>query len=278
MSSESSYTPKLTQLRNAIRLLPPSLPSGSAVYDFCNWTPDPDQLDDFGAECSVLNAHLGRFFGLRNVDIFAQYFTGNYAEKPVIAKWLDDLIDSAEHMSSVALPAKRASKPSTAQKRSNKWKEEETKEKTQRKQAKIAKAEAVSKRAAEVAKTAQSLNWSFDDLFKSQLAAYLRSEYPFIFPPTAPTSFSPLKFWTEKEKHPDANLLAPVAIKLFSLVPNSMAEERTVSCFTKLNAKDRSRHKVSTLVHMTRIRQHLIRERANKKPVRTADLWLLEIY
>ncbi|KAF8594994.1 hypothetical protein BDV93DRAFT_564861 [Ceratobasidium sp. AG-I] len=38
-----------------------------------------------------------------------------------------------------------------------------------------------------------------------------------------------------------------------------MAEERTVSCFTKLNSSDRSRQKVSTLVHMTRIWQHLLR-------------------
>ncbi|KAG8725089.1 hypothetical protein FRC09_008767 [Ceratobasidium sp. 395] len=180
MSSESSYTPKLTRLRNAIRLLPSSLPSGSAMYDFRNWTPDPDLLDDFGAECSVLNAHLERVFGLRNggrtalterglgtdliVDIFTQCLTDNYAEKPVIAKWLDDLIDSAEHMSSLALPTKRTSKPSAAQKRSNEWKEEQIEGKTQRKWVKTAKAQAVSKRTAEVAKTAQSLNWSFDDL------------------------------------------------------------------------------------------------------------------
>ncbi|KAG8697572.1 hypothetical protein FRC09_007774 [Ceratobasidium sp. 395] len=180
MSSESSYTSKLTRLRHAIHLLPASLPSGSAVYDFSNWSPDPDQLDDYGAEGSVLNAHLERVFGLRNggritltergpgiesiVDIFTQYLTGDYAEKPVIDKWLDDLIDAAEHMSRAALPAKRTSKLSAAQKRSNEWKEEENEEKAQRKRAKVAKAEAVSKRAAEIAKTAQSLNWSFDDL------------------------------------------------------------------------------------------------------------------
>ncbi|KAG8724738.1 hypothetical protein FRC09_015005 [Ceratobasidium sp. 395] len=164
MSSESSYIPKLTRLRNAIRSLPPSLPSGSAMYDFRNWAPDPDLLDDFGAECSVLNTHLERVFGLRNggritltersPGIESRYLTGNHAEKLLIAKWLDDLIDSAEHMSTLALPAKRTSKPSAAQKRSNEWKEKKIEEKTQRKRVKIAKAEATSKRAAEVAKTA----------------------------------------------------------------------------------------------------------------------------
>ncbi|KAG8769205.1 hypothetical protein FRC12_005099 [Ceratobasidium sp. 428] len=35
-----------------------------------------------------------------------------------------------------------------------------------------------------------------------------------------------------------------------------MAEERTVSGFTKMNSKDRARQKTSTLVQMTRIKQH----------------------
>lgn len=38
-----------------------------------------------------------------------------------------------------------------------------------------------------------------------------------------------------------------------------MAEERTVSRFTKLNSKDRSRQKPATLVRMTQIQQHLKR-------------------
>lgn len=39
-----------------------------------------------------------------------------------------------------------------------------------------------------------------------------------------------------------------------------MAEERTVSNFTKLNSADRANQKVSTLVHMTQVRQHYRRQ------------------
>lgn len=39
-----------------------------------------------------------------------------------------------------------------------------------------------------------------------------------------------------------------------------MAEERTVSRFTKLNSTDRSRQKASTIVNMTKIHQHYRRE------------------
>ncbi|KAG9083469.1 hypothetical protein FS749_006003 [Ceratobasidium sp. UAMH 11750] len=180
MNPESSHTAKLTQLRQALCLLPASLPSGSSVYNFHDWSPDPSLLDDYGAECSVLNAHLEIVFGLRDggrltfiergpgiesiVDIFDKYLSGNYTEKPVIAKWLDDLIDAAEHMSDVELPAKRTSKPSAAQKRLNEWQDEVNEEKARKKRAKTTKAEEASKRSENIAKTAQSLNWDFTDL------------------------------------------------------------------------------------------------------------------
>ncbi|KAF8593834.1 hypothetical protein BDV93DRAFT_460199, partial [Ceratobasidium sp. AG-I] len=104
-------------------------------------------------------------------------------------------------------------------------------------------------------------------VFKTQLAAYARGVYPFVLPSTIPIDFSPLKHWKKLAKHPDATFLGPLAVKIYSVVPNSMAEERTVSCFTKLNSKDRSAQKISTLVHMTRIRQHLMRNRGASKPV-----------
>ncbi|KAG8950374.1 hypothetical protein FRC03_012906 [Tulasnella sp. 419] len=44
-----------------------------------------------------------------------------------------------------------------------------------------------------------------------------------------------------------------------------MAEERTVSAFTKLNAPDRSRQKAETLVNMTKVRQHILREKVSKE-------------
>ncbi|KAF8596491.1 hypothetical protein BDV93DRAFT_454747, partial [Ceratobasidium sp. AG-I] len=105
------------------------------------------------------------------------------------------------------------------------------------------------------------------EIFKTQVAAYARGEYPFEAQKTDPTTFDTHKFWRKLANHPDACFIAPIAEKLLSVVPNSMAEERTVSCFSKLNSKDRSRQKVSTLVHMTRIRQSLLRKPTKAKPV-----------
>ncbi|KAG9097461.1 hypothetical protein FS749_006218 [Ceratobasidium sp. UAMH 11750] len=54
---------------------------------------------------------------------------------------------------------------------------------------------------------------------------------------------SALQYWTNLSRHPHAQILTYLAIKLFSVVPNLMAKERTVSCFTKLNSPDRARQK-----------------------------------
>ncbi|KAF9021139.1 hypothetical protein BDZ89DRAFT_1071710 [Hymenopellis radicata] len=47
-----------------------------------------------------------------------------------------------------------------------------------------------------------------------------------------------------------------IAIKIFSLLPNSMPEERTVSSFTRMNTVDRASQKAESVVGMTKIRQH----------------------
>ncbi|KAG9124124.1 hypothetical protein FRC07_012737 [Ceratobasidium sp. 392] len=115
---QTSYANKLSQLQRALASLPLALPLGSSIHDFCGWTPDPDRVEDYGTECGALNAHLESVFGLRvggrvsivergpgiesNVDIFTRYLTGDYREQPVIAKWLDDLIDTAEDISNTS--------------------------------------------------------------------------------------------------------------------------------------------------------------------------------
>lgn len=43
------------------------------------------------------------------------------------------------------------------------------------------------------------------------------------------------------------------AVKLFSIVPNSMAEERTVSAFMKFNSADRGKQDASTVIIMTQL-------------------------
>ncbi|KAG8779902.1 hypothetical protein FRC12_023728 [Ceratobasidium sp. 428] len=102
--------------------------------------------------------------------------------------------------------------------------------------------------------------------FKSQVGSYARDERPFKLNVPA-ASIDPIKYWSKLLRHPDACFLAPVAVKLFSLVPNSMAEERTVSCISRMNTKDCSCQKISTLIQMTQIRQHLLRQREKKKPI-----------
>lgn len=81
------------------------------MYNFCDWTPDSDSLELYDAEWSALNTHLETIFDLRAVgpitflehgpaieslvDLLARYLEGNYSEKPVLSKWVDDLIDAA---------------------------------------------------------------------------------------------------------------------------------------------------------------------------------------
>ncbi|EUC62977.1 NACHT domain protein, partial [Rhizoctonia solani AG-3 Rhs1AP] len=64
------------------------------------------------------------------------------------------------------------------------------------------------------------------------------------------------EYWEELLSVPSADLLAVVGLLLASIVPNSMAEERTMSAITKLNSPDRARQKVSTIINMVAIRQH----------------------
>ncbi|QRV99077.1 hypothetical protein RhiJN_27096 [Ceratobasidium sp. AG-Ba] len=176
-----SLTAKLDRLHAALRALPTSLPLGSAVYNFDKWTPDPNLLEDFGAECSVLNAHLENVFGLRNgslislaergpglesiVEVFRHYLSGAFAEKPVIEKWLDDLTTAAEHISRDPC-VKRISKPSASLKRSNEYVADEKAEKEERKRKKGETKDKAAARAVAILKSAQTCNWpaGFDDL------------------------------------------------------------------------------------------------------------------
>ncbi|KAG8682321.1 hypothetical protein FRC09_016852, partial [Ceratobasidium sp. 395] len=142
MTPASLYSERLGRLRLALRSLPSSLPHGSNVYNFLDWTPDPEGMDQYyGTECSVLNAHLENAFGFRAispvllrergpgieslVDIMAHYLEGDCAEKPVLAKWVDDLIEAASvapgSIPSNQVSTKRLPKPSAAQKPSNEW-------------------------------------------------------------------------------------------------------------------------------------------------------------
>ncbi|KAH9936967.1 ribonuclease H-like domain-containing protein, partial [Amylocystis lapponica] len=90
--------------------------------------------------------------------------------------------------------------------------------------------------------------------FKSQFCAYATRYYPFNIPLV--DGQSPLDWWRNLEKNGQADIISILAIKLFSIMPNSMAEERTASTFTWLNRALRSRQHLDTIVAQTQIRQY----------------------
>ena len=101
-----------------------------------------------------------------------------------------------------------------------------------------------------------------------QINAYWREEYP--FKQSSPCN-NPIVRWQELEKLSDARVLAVcmvkhnffvdwlglqfLAIRLFSVLVNSMSDERTASKFTWLNAPLRGRQDVQNIVDMVQIGQ-----------------------
>ncbi|KAH9913486.1 hypothetical protein B0H21DRAFT_857827 [Amylocystis lapponica] len=90
--------------------------------------------------------------------------------------------------------------------------------------------------------------------FESQFRAYAAGHYPFTI--ALEQDQLVLDWWRQLEKSPQADVLAPLAIKIFSVVPNSMADERTASTFTWINRPLRSRQHLDTMVSQTQIRQY----------------------
>ncbi|OJT07823.1 hypothetical protein TRAPUB_1283 [Trametes pubescens] len=114
---------------------------------------------------------------------------------------------------------------------------------------------------------------------RNQLLAYALGEHPFDVPLPAEGGGRPvLQWWLDLEHHRHARVLAMLAIKLYSVAVNSMAEERTVSTFTWFNSRLRNNQQVQTLVDMIQVRQwYLYKDYPNKSPtthptVRWADL------
>ena len=58
-------------------------------------------------------------------------------------------------------------------------------------------------------------------------------------------------------KHPLMLIHQVLGVKLYSVVPNSMAEEHTVSTFIKVNAAEPAAQKADTIVNITKVKQHL---------------------
>ncbi|KAL1714614.1 ribonuclease H-like domain-containing protein [Schizophyllum commune] len=87
---------------------------------------------------------------------------------------------------------------------------------------------------------------------RTQLKDYWRREYPFHEDVTGGDS---LAWWQKLIEHPRANVLAMLAIELFSILPNSMPDERTGSKFTWMNSALRGNQHATNLVYMVQIGQ-----------------------
>ncbi|KAH9829607.1 ribonuclease H-like domain-containing protein, partial [Rhodofomes roseus] len=93
------------------------------------------------------------------------------------------------------------------------------------------------------------------DRFLMQFRAYARNDYPFNSLAREPGQ-SVLEWWTTLKKIHASDVLAAIAIKMYAVVPNSMADERTASTFTWLNSVSRNRQNLNSMVSQTQIRQY----------------------
>ncbi|TEB22252.1 hypothetical protein FA13DRAFT_1799116 [Coprinellus micaceus] len=100
-------------------------------------------------------------------------------------------------------------------------------------------------------------------MFKTQFTAWAQGTYPFSI--GLGPGQSPRDYWRTYEGTADGGVLAAIAIKLFSAVPHSMADERTMSYITLLNTALRSRQKVETVVAMATVRSYYQTVDAQKK-------------
>ncbi|KAI0045357.1 hypothetical protein FA95DRAFT_126059 [Auriscalpium vulgare] len=75
-----------------------------------------------------------------------------------------------------------------------------------------------------------------------------------------------MQWWRTFAKSEHAVILPAVAMKIYSVRVNSMPEERTVSTFTALTPKLRSRLSVQSMTAMTQIRQYYQTEAKKTRP------------
>ncbi|KAJ7659904.1 hypothetical protein B0H17DRAFT_1145204 [Mycena rosella] len=94
--------------------------------------------------------------------------------------------------------------------------------------------------------------------FKSQFEAYTR-QYP-PFNRCSPSWSKAMHYWRALTDHPEASLLAFVAIKIFLILANSMPKERTISRFTHTDTRHRANQDARTIVAQAKVYQHLQRE------------------
>ncbi|KAF7350324.1 hypothetical protein MVEN_01336900 [Mycena venus] len=91
----------------------------------------------------------------------------------------------------------------------------------------------------------------FADKFKSQFTAYAQGAFPFNTPIA---DRHPIHWWKVLEGSEHGGIVASLALKLYSAIPHSMADERTMSVITWQNPALRNLEKVNTIISFAQIR------------------------
>ncbi|KAG9110107.1 hypothetical protein FRC07_008235 [Ceratobasidium sp. 392] len=105
------------------------------------------------------------------------------------------------------------------------------------------------------------------EALRQQVLLYATATYPFS--EKIGKNMLAYQWWKPLQENPSSKLLAYFALKLFSITPNSMADERTVSAFGWLNSALRSRQDVATIVRQTQIRQFYAWDKEKHEAKRT---------
>ncbi|KAH7313222.1 ribonuclease H-like domain-containing protein [Rhizoctonia solani] len=122
-----------------------------------------------------------------------------------------------------------------------------------------------SKRAPHIQHTCRTWD-ALVQVFRIQFIKYIRQLPPFN---EHNEGDSPIEYWMRLSAQDDASILAYLAVKLFSIVANSMADERTGSVFTKINSPDRSNQSADLVVAMAQILQYERRKSNQRSSIMT---------
>ncbi|KAJ7606344.1 ribonuclease H-like domain-containing protein [Mycena polygramma] len=114
---------------------------------------------------------------------------------------------------------------------------------------------------------------TFVTKFKEQFTAYAQGAFPFNKPLGKER---PIDWWRTLEGTEHGGILASLALKLYSAVPNSMADERTVSVITWMNPALRNQGKVDTIFSFAQIRGWYRDTRKNARPFPEVKFYNIE--
>ncbi|KAG9081011.1 hypothetical protein FRC06_005913, partial [Ceratobasidium sp. 370] len=111
--STINYHPKMLELLECLRRLPPSLSDHPSIYPFSNLVLEPNDVEFYGSPQGALDHRLQLIFGSRVdgqpiklkgqgqgleavVDILHRHITGEGEENVLLWKWVDDLLRAAK--------------------------------------------------------------------------------------------------------------------------------------------------------------------------------------